>query len=145
MAGLFDVDKELARLNKQRTKIEKDLAGVVAKLNNPKFIEKASQVRVAHGLDAGGAVRRNDWHVVKSVQGSGRDHWMNPPFRVATEQCAGHTTGVHGCRCTHKGLSSWTTPGAQGLAVQGSAPVPSEAKLCSACATRSTAACESQR
>lgn len=56
MAGLFDVDKELARLNKQRTKIEKDLAGVVAKLNNPKFIEKASQVRVAHGLGAGGAV-----------------------------------------------------------------------------------------
>ncbi|GAX77411.1 hypothetical protein CEUSTIGMA_g4857.t1 [Chlamydomonas eustigma] len=43
MAGLFDVDKELARLAKQRAKIEKDLAGVVARLNNPKFLEKASQ------------------------------------------------------------------------------------------------------
>ena len=44
MAGLFDVDKELARLAKQRAKIEKDLAGVVARLSNPKFLEKASQV-----------------------------------------------------------------------------------------------------
>jgi hypothetical protein len=44
MAGLFDVEKEVARLNKQRAKIEKDLQGVEAQLNNPKFLEKASQV-----------------------------------------------------------------------------------------------------
>ena len=49
MAGLFDVDKELARLGKQRAKIEKDLAGVVARLTNPKFLEKASQVCVGQG------------------------------------------------------------------------------------------------
>ena len=46
MVGLFDVDKELARLAKQRAKIEKDLAGVVARLSNPKFLEKASQVGI---------------------------------------------------------------------------------------------------
>jgi hypothetical protein len=44
MAGLFDVAKELARLNKQRTKLQKDLDGVNGRLNNPKFMEKASQV-----------------------------------------------------------------------------------------------------
>lgn len=40
LAGLFDVAKELGRLNKQRTKIEKELSGITAKLNNPAFIEK---------------------------------------------------------------------------------------------------------
>ena len=49
MAGLFDVDKELARLGKPRAQIEKDLAGVVARLTNPKFLEKASQVCVGRG------------------------------------------------------------------------------------------------
>ena len=44
MAGLFDVAKELARLGKQKAKLEKDLAGINGKLNNPKFIEKASAV-----------------------------------------------------------------------------------------------------
>lgn len=44
MAGLFDVDKELARLNKQRTKLQKDFDGVTARLSNAKFLEKASQV-----------------------------------------------------------------------------------------------------
>lgn len=41
MAGMFDVDKELARLGKQRLKIEKELAGVAAKLGNPKFVANA--------------------------------------------------------------------------------------------------------
>ena len=36
LAGLFDAEKELVRLAKQRAKIEKDLAGVVARLSNPK-------------------------------------------------------------------------------------------------------------
>ncbi|KAG1680013.1 hypothetical protein FOA52_007077 [Chlamydomonas sp. UWO 241] len=43
MAGLFDVEKEVARLSKQRAKIEKELTGVENKLKNPKFIEKAAQ------------------------------------------------------------------------------------------------------
>ena len=36
LAGLFDAEKELARLAKQRAKIEKDLAGLVSKLGNQK-------------------------------------------------------------------------------------------------------------
>ena len=47
MAGLFDVEKEMARLNKQKAKIEKDLGGLDTKLNNPKFMEKASPENVA--------------------------------------------------------------------------------------------------
>jgi len=47
MAGLFDVAKELARLNKQRGKLQKDLDGISARLNNPKFMEKASAEYVA--------------------------------------------------------------------------------------------------
>eukprot|EP00798_Chlamydomonas_sp_ICE-L_P028850 gene28850-32038_t len=43
LAGLFDVKKELARLGKQRTKIEKELGGINGKLKNPKFMEKASK------------------------------------------------------------------------------------------------------
>lgn len=47
MAGLFDVVKELARLNKQRTKLQKDLDGINSRLSNPKFMEKASPEYVA--------------------------------------------------------------------------------------------------
>ncbi|GFR44090.1 hypothetical protein Agub_g5252 [Astrephomene gubernaculifera] len=42
LAGLFDVAKELARLGKQRTKLEKDLAGIHSRLNNPAFMAKAA-------------------------------------------------------------------------------------------------------
>ncbi|GLC34463.1 hypothetical protein PLESTB_000726300 [Pleodorina starrii] len=42
LAGLFDVGKELARLSKQKTKLDKDLAGVLGRLNNPAFMAKAS-------------------------------------------------------------------------------------------------------
>ncbi len=40
-AGLFDVEKEVARLLKQREKVEKDLAGVAARMANKKFLDKA--------------------------------------------------------------------------------------------------------
>ena len=41
MAGLFDVAKETARLEKQKQKAEKELAGITARLNNPNFVAKA--------------------------------------------------------------------------------------------------------
>ena len=43
MAGLIDVDAELARLTRQIEKIEKDLAKCVAKLANPKFVDRAPE------------------------------------------------------------------------------------------------------
>lgn len=46
-AGLFDVNKELARLNKQREKLEKDLVGVLGRINNKKFMDKAPPKVVA--------------------------------------------------------------------------------------------------
>ena len=45
--GLFDVTKELARLVKQKVKVEKDLAGIASRLNNPAFMAKASADYVA--------------------------------------------------------------------------------------------------
>ncbi|CAL5223969.1 g6577 [Coccomyxa viridis] len=50
MAGLFDVDKEVARLNKQREKLEKDLAGVLGRINNKKFMDKAPPKVVAETM-----------------------------------------------------------------------------------------------
>lgn len=47
MAGMFDVAKELARLGKQKLKLEKELTGVNAKLNNPKFVANAKEAIVA--------------------------------------------------------------------------------------------------
>ncbi len=41
LAGVIDEEKEKARLLKQRSKLEKDLARVDKKLANPKFLEKA--------------------------------------------------------------------------------------------------------
>ncbi len=41
MAGLIDKDAELARLDKQITKLEKELSGAQARLTNPSFVEKA--------------------------------------------------------------------------------------------------------
>ena len=41
MRGLIDRDKELARLNKELTKAEKELGMFTNQLNNPKFVEKA--------------------------------------------------------------------------------------------------------
>ncbi len=42
LAGLFDVAKERSRLSKQRAKLDKELAGINARLNNPDFMAKAS-------------------------------------------------------------------------------------------------------
>lgn len=41
LAGLIDKDAEIARLTKEIEKIEKNLVGVEARLNNPAFVEKA--------------------------------------------------------------------------------------------------------
>ncbi|WP_026972089.1 valine--tRNA ligase [Aliagarivorans marinus] len=47
MAGLIDKDAELARINKQLEKLEKDLARVVGKLANEKFVSKAPEAVIA--------------------------------------------------------------------------------------------------
>ena len=41
LRGLFDAQKEIARLNKQRGKLEKDLTGVASRLDNPSFLDSA--------------------------------------------------------------------------------------------------------
>ena len=41
LAGLIDKGAEIARLSKEIEKIEKNLAGVESRLNNPAFVEKA--------------------------------------------------------------------------------------------------------
>ncbi|ACE83113.1 valine--tRNA ligase [Cellvibrio japonicus] len=41
MAGLIDKDAELARLNKESTKLEQNIARMEVKLNNPAFVDKA--------------------------------------------------------------------------------------------------------
>jgi len=41
LRGLIDIEKELARLNKDKLALEKDLARVEGKLNNPSFLDKA--------------------------------------------------------------------------------------------------------
>jgi len=41
LAGLIDVEAELKRLNKEMEKLKKELAKCTAKLNNPKFTERA--------------------------------------------------------------------------------------------------------
>lgn len=40
--GLLDLEVELARLNKKKSKLDSDLAGLSAKLNNQQFLSKAS-------------------------------------------------------------------------------------------------------
>ena len=41
MMELIDRDKELARLNKEKAKAEKEMAMFANQLNNPKFVERA--------------------------------------------------------------------------------------------------------
>jgi valyl-tRNA synthetase len=43
LAGLIDKEAELARLNKEMDKLQKELAKCTAKLDNPKFTERAPQ------------------------------------------------------------------------------------------------------
>lgn len=47
MAGLFDAAKEIERLQKQASKLEKELAGLEARLGNKKFVDKAPEKVVA--------------------------------------------------------------------------------------------------
>jgi valyl-tRNA synthetase len=47
MAGLIDKDAELARLARERDKLETDLSRLRGKLNNASFIEKAPAEVVA--------------------------------------------------------------------------------------------------
>jgi len=46
MAGLIDVDAEMARIDKQLEKIQKDAARLEGKLNNPNFVGKAPEAVV---------------------------------------------------------------------------------------------------
>ena len=46
MQGLIDVAEELSRLNREAEKLDKELARINAKLNNPKFVEKAPEAVV---------------------------------------------------------------------------------------------------
>ncbi|MBE6984113.1 MAG: valine--tRNA ligase [Ruminococcaceae bacterium] len=47
MSQLVDVEKELARIAKEKEKAQKGLAGILGKLNNPGFIAKAPEAVVA--------------------------------------------------------------------------------------------------
>jgi len=51
MAGLIDKDAELARLNKEVDKIQKDFGRIESKLNNPKFVDKAPEAVVQKERD----------------------------------------------------------------------------------------------
>lgn len=51
MAGLIDKDAELARLNKEVDKIQKDFGRIEGKLNNPKFVDKAPEAVVQKERD----------------------------------------------------------------------------------------------
>ena len=61
MMELIDRDKELARLNKELTKAEKELGMFTNQLNNPKFVEKAP-----------GEARRGDPRQAGCRSGQGR-------------------------------------------------------------------------
>ena len=47
MSQLVDVEKELARIAKEKEKAQKGLAGIMGKLNNPGFVAKAPEAVVA--------------------------------------------------------------------------------------------------
>jgi len=47
LQGLIDIDAELARLAREADKLDKELARIDTKLNNPKFVEKAPAEVVA--------------------------------------------------------------------------------------------------
>lgn len=51
MAGNIDKDAELARLDKEIQKIEKDITVLNGKLSNPKFVDKAPADVVAKEKD----------------------------------------------------------------------------------------------
>jgi valyl-tRNA synthetase len=43
LKGLFDVQKELNRLERQKGKLQKSFQGLQARLSNPKFVESAPE------------------------------------------------------------------------------------------------------
>lgn len=47
MAGLIDKEAELARLNKELTKLDKDIVHIESKLNNPDFVSRAPEAVIA--------------------------------------------------------------------------------------------------
>ena len=47
MAGLFDIAAEKGRLTRERIKIDGELAGLLARLGNPQFVERAKPEVVA--------------------------------------------------------------------------------------------------
>lgn len=47
LKGLFDAEKEVARLEKQRGKLQKDLGGLEGRLGNAKFVDSAPEKVVA--------------------------------------------------------------------------------------------------
>ena len=51
MAGLIDIDAELARLRKRRSKVEQDLARATSKLGNESFVRNAPAEVVAQELE----------------------------------------------------------------------------------------------
>ena len=51
LKGLFDAAKELARLEKQRGKVEKELLGLQGRLNNQKFLDGAPEKVVAEAKE----------------------------------------------------------------------------------------------
>lgn len=51
MAGLIDKDAELARLNKEIDKLQKDIQRVEGKLGNSKFVDKAPEAVVQKERD----------------------------------------------------------------------------------------------
>ncbi|MBF0281993.1 MAG: valine--tRNA ligase [Zetaproteobacteria bacterium] len=52
LAGLVDVEEELARLDKAMAKLDKDMEKLTSKLNNPKFVDSAPLDVVAKVRDA---------------------------------------------------------------------------------------------
>ncbi len=58
MAGLIDVDAELARLGKRRSKVEQELARATAKLGNESFVQNAPAAVVTQERDRVAAFKR---------------------------------------------------------------------------------------
>jgi valyl-tRNA synthetase len=58
MAGLIDVDAELARLGKRRSKVEQELARATAKLGNASFVQNAPAAVVTQEQDRVAAFKR---------------------------------------------------------------------------------------
>jgi valyl-tRNA synthetase len=67
MAGLIDVDAELARIDKEVEKINKEMVRIEGKLNNEKFMSKAPEAVVAKEREKAAALQSklNDMNAQK--------------------------------------------------------------------------------